>query len=344
MMELVYKGLDELKPYEKNPRINDGAVEYVANSIRSFGFKVPIVIDKHNVIVCGHTRWKASQQLGLDKVPCVIADDLSDEQIKAFRIADNKVAEKAEWDYDLLNEELDELTDFDMEDFGFEFFDEEEQHQENVEKAQDRVEDIVNLGKAQFVGEGKYDIPQLAPVYNLPEGIEEWIGFNYVLSDTNPENKAVHFFVDDYQFERVWNDPDRYIDKLSQYKCVLTPDFSPYGDMPLALQIYNLYRKNWCGCYWQMKGLTVIPTVRASTDPRSFDFYLDGQPRGGIVAISSMWATKTDELRDIFLEEYNRMYDALKPKKVILYGKMIDGLRGEIINLETFTSKRWNNQ
>ena len=93
-----------------------------------------------------------------------------------------------------------------------------------------------------------------------------------------------------------------------------------------------------------MKGLTVIPTVRASTDPRSFDFYLDGQPRGGIVAISSMWATKTDELRDIFLEEYNRMYDALKPKKVILYGKMIDGLRGEIINLETFTSKRWNNQ
>lgn len=341
-MEIVYKETSQLKPYEKNPRKNDGAVEYVANSIRSFGFKVPIVIDKNDVIVCGHTRWKAAQELGMGKVPCITADDLSDEQIKAFRLADNKVSEKAEWDFDLLNEELEDLLDFGMEDFGFEFIDEEEQHRENAERTQDRVEDIVNLGKAQFIGEGKYDIPPLNPVYELPEGIEEWIGFNYVLSDQNPENKAVHFFVDDYQFERVWNDPDRYIDKLQQYKCVLTPDFSPYGDMPLALQIYNLYRKNWCGAYWQTNGMTVIPTVRASTDPRSFDFYLDGQPKGGVVAISSMWATKTDELRNIFLEEYNRMYDALKPKKVILYGKLIDGLRGDILNISTFTAKRWN--
>lgn len=94
-MEIVYKKLQDLKPYENNPRFNDDAVEFVANSIKEFGFKVPIVIDKNGVIVAGHTRYKASIELGLKEVPCIVADDLSDEQVKAFRLADNKVSEKA---------------------------------------------------------------------------------------------------------------------------------------------------------------------------------------------------------------------------------------------------------
>ena len=93
-MEIVYKKVNELIPYKSNPRINDEAVEYVKNSIKEFGFKVPIVIDKNNVIIAGHTRLKASLELGLKEVPCIIADDLSEEQIKAFRLADNKVSEK----------------------------------------------------------------------------------------------------------------------------------------------------------------------------------------------------------------------------------------------------------
>lgn len=112
--------LAEIKPYEKNPRKNDGAVKYVAESIKQFGFKVPIVIDNDGVIVAGHTRWKAAKKLGLETVPCIVADDLTEEQIKAFRLADNKVAEKAEWDFDLLAGEMDELFDFDMTIFGFE--------------------------------------------------------------------------------------------------------------------------------------------------------------------------------------------------------------------------------
>jgi len=121
-MEIVYKKIEELKPYENNPRFNDDAVEYVANSIKEFGFKVPIVIDKNGVIVAGHTRYKASLELGLDEVPCIVADDLTEEQIKAFRLADNKVSEKAEWDFELLEEELSDL-DIDMSDFGFEDLD-----------------------------------------------------------------------------------------------------------------------------------------------------------------------------------------------------------------------------
>ena len=118
-MQIVYKKVNELIPYENNPRINDEAVEYVKNSIKEFGFKVPIVIDKNNVIVAGHTRLKASLELNLEEVPCIIADDLSEEQIKAFRLADNKVSEKSQWDFSKLDEELDSILDIDMSIFDF---------------------------------------------------------------------------------------------------------------------------------------------------------------------------------------------------------------------------------
>ena len=118
-MQLIYKKLKDINPYENNPRKNDDAVKYVAESIKEFGFKVPIVIDKEGVIVAGHTRWKAAKSLNIKEVPCIIADDLSDDQIKAYRLADNKVAEFAEWDFNILNLELDELLEFDMSVFGF---------------------------------------------------------------------------------------------------------------------------------------------------------------------------------------------------------------------------------
>ena len=123
-MDVIEKKLKDIKPYEKNPRKNDNAIDAVASSISQFGFKNPIVIDKDNVIVCGHTRYKASKKLGLDTVPCVVASDLTEEQIKAYRLADNKVSELAEWDIDLLGEELDGIFDIDMSDFGFDFEDE----------------------------------------------------------------------------------------------------------------------------------------------------------------------------------------------------------------------------
>ena len=118
-MEIVNKKIEELKPYANNPRFNDDAVEYVAKSIKEFGFKVPIIVDKDGVIVAGHTRYKASIELGLKEVPCIVADDLNDEQIKAFRLADNKVSEKAQWNMELLDEELSDILDINMQDFGF---------------------------------------------------------------------------------------------------------------------------------------------------------------------------------------------------------------------------------
>lgn len=117
-MTIIEKNINSITPYERNPRLNDNAVDAVAASIREFGFKVPIIIDKDGVIVAGHTRLKAAKKLGLETVPCVIADDLNEDQIKAFRLADNKVSEFAEWDLDLLDLELADI-DLDMEVFGF---------------------------------------------------------------------------------------------------------------------------------------------------------------------------------------------------------------------------------
>lgn len=120
-MEIIMKRVEELTPYERNPRRNDEAVKFVKASIEQFGFKVPIVIDADGVIVAGHTRVKAAKELGMKEVPCIVADDLTEEQIKAFRLADNKTAEAAEWDIELLNTELLDLeANFDMADFGFE--------------------------------------------------------------------------------------------------------------------------------------------------------------------------------------------------------------------------------
>ena len=124
-MEIVNIKTDKLIPYVNNPRHNEDAVEKVMASIQEFGFKVPLVIDKNNVVVTGHTRLKAAKRLGIDEVPCVVADDLSDAQIKAFRIADNKVSEYAEWDEEALQVELEQLEelDFDLDSLSIDFSD-----------------------------------------------------------------------------------------------------------------------------------------------------------------------------------------------------------------------------
>ena len=132
-MNIYQIDIDKIIPYVNNPRNNENAVDKVASSIQEFGFKVPIVIDKDKVVVTGHTRLLASKKLGLEEVPCVIADDLTEAQAKAFRIADNKVSEYSKWDYELLNIELEQLQglNFNLENIGFDMED---------------IEDVLSLG------------------------------------------------------------------------------------------------------------------------------------------------------------------------------------------------------
>lgn len=123
-MTIIDVSIDKIREYENNPRNNEKAVDVVAKSIAEFGFKIPMVIDKNFVIVCGHTRYKAAVQLGIAEVPCIMADDLTEEQVSAFRLVDNKTSEIAGWDYNLLDKELKELMEqgIDMSEFGFETF------------------------------------------------------------------------------------------------------------------------------------------------------------------------------------------------------------------------------
>lgn len=125
-MQVENWNIEDVKPYENNPRHNDEAVEYVANSIREFGFQQPLVVDSEGVLIVGHTRLKAARELGLESVPVVVASDLTDEQVRAYRLADNKVAEASSWDWNMLNEELENIDwlDLNMEQFGFETFSE----------------------------------------------------------------------------------------------------------------------------------------------------------------------------------------------------------------------------
>ena len=156
-MEVQEMRLDQIRPYKNNPRKNDEAVEAVANSIREFGWKQPIVVDADGVIIVGHTRYKAAQMLGLKTVPVLVADDLSDDKVKAYRLADNKTNELAEWDLSALEMELEHIN-MDMEQFGFEFpdvFDEaeitEDETPEPPEEPRTKLGDVYQLGRHRLI-------------------------------------------------------------------------------------------------------------------------------------------------------------------------------------------------
>lgn len=174
-----------------------------------------------------------------------------------------------------------------------------------------------NLDKFSFSGVGKYEIPQIDPETKYPGG--EFVGMNYALTEKFPESKIMHCFVDDYQFIRYWNNPDKYLPVLSKFSTVCSPDFSTYTDMPLAMQIYNHYRKHWLAAYWQLNGITVYPTISWS-DEKSYDWCFDGEPVGGVVAVSSVGTQKNKESKRLFLLGYEEMMKRLNPAWVIFYG------------------------
>lgn len=150
-MKVEAKSIDEIKPYENNPRDNDDAVDAVANSIKEFGWQQPIVVDMRGVIIAGHTRYKAAKKLGLKHVPVVVADNLTPDQVKAYRLADNKTAELADWDMDLLNDELDQIRNIDMSDFGFDELDDDQIDTEP------KVDDNEELSLDDF-GDDKFEV------------------------------------------------------------------------------------------------------------------------------------------------------------------------------------------
>lgn len=192
-----------------------------------------------------------------------------------------------------------------------------------------------NLQKCMFPGVGKYDMPEIKPAEYQ---VDNWIGFNFARTCDEPEIHGVHFFVDDYQFIRLWTNPDAYLPMLSRFQAVCSPDFSMYTDFPKAVSIYNSYRKHWLAAYWQRNGVRVIPTI-SWIDESSYDWVFDGEPTGSMVAVSSVGTQQDKEATRLFRLGYEEMMRRLNPSAIIFYGKVPDGLPGNIIRVPTFTSK-----
>lgn len=184
----------------------------------------------------------------------------------------------------------------------------------------------LNCEKRIFTGTGPFEFPMMDPVNIDVDGVET-IGFNYAIGCKHPEDKICHFYLDDYQFERVWNDAPRYVPILKRFKAVMAPDFSMYTDFPKAVQIFNHYRKMWCAAYWQEHGMKVIPTICWST-PDSFEWCFDGIPKYSLVCICTVGGFGSHEdNKGAWIEGYEKCLEVLDPSEILLFGKDFPEIR-----------------
>ena len=347
-MNVEYMAPSELIPYGKNAKRHPAEqVKLIANSIKQFGFQQPIVVDKDNVVVIGHGRLLASKRLKLAQVPVVRVDNLTEDQIRALRLADNSVAE-SEWNLDLLAEEIADI-DLDMGDFGItldldldDSTDDEDEDDFEVDTQRAAVKHNVfeNQERRQFAADNYYGIPSMYATNTVGDQMLRFMDWNEV---EDPENYIAHFYYDDFKFIQAWRNPDKYVDRLRKFKAVVSPDFSLYTDFPRALQILSCYRRQWVGAYWQSMGLDVIPDV-VWGDEKSFDYCFLGIPEGGTVAVSTVGVANDKTWNgaegEMFRAGYSEMMKRLAPSTVMFYGDMIEGLEGNIIRCPSYYEQK----
>lgn len=189
----------------------------------------------------------------------------------------------------------------------------------------------------QFKGDGVFEIPKIEKEEIELENIE-LIGYDKL--SENETDKIVHFFLDDYKFEAIWNDPEPRVEKLKKYKAVLAPNYSIYTEMPLSLKVYNTFRSRWCGAYLQAKGIKVIPTV-VWGEPNTFWFCFDGITQGSVVAVSTLGVRKE---KSLFMQGYNEMIRKVKPKAIICYGEPFEEMQGKIIPIDYAKTNNLNSK
>ena len=227
------------------------------------------------------------------------------------------------FDDEILFDELNDIFDINMEDFGFniediDLFKQNERHKTN---------DAYNLDLIDFENSTN-DFWQMPIIQNdnfIPDDI---IGFNYAKSNKE-HNVGIHFYLDDYQFERLWNNPSEYVDILKQYKCIFSPDFSLYLDMPMPMKIWNIYRSRQIGQFYQNQGIKVIPTI-SWAEEETFEFAFKGIPKGSIVSISTIGVKRNKEALKIWQDGMNAMIEEIEPSTILVYGGKLDYNYGDI--------------
>ena len=275
------------------------------------------------MIIEGNGRYEALKQLGVKQVPCIELNNMTEEQKKAYILVHNKLNMDTGFDVDILNDELLSIDTIDMNEFGLEIkfddiFKENERH---------RTNDTYNLDLIDL-DNSTNDFWQMPVIQNdnfIPDDI---IGFNYAKS-SKQHNVGIHFYLDDYQFERIWNKPEDYIDILKQYECIFSPDFSLYLDMPTPMKIWNIYRSRQIGRFYQSQGIKVIPTI-SWAEKETFEFAFKGIPKGSIVSISTIGVKRNKEALKIWQEGMDAMIQEIQPSTILVYGGKLDYDYGDI--------------
>lgn len=174
---------------------------------------------------------------------------------------------------------------------------------------------VDNFNRGSFKTTGYYGIPAMKyQNFKISDNITPF-------NERNNNADGIHFFIDDYQFQRIWNRPDAYIEMLKKYQFVCSPDFSLYMDMPRVMQIWNHYKKQWLACYFQSFGINVVATVSWS-DEKSFEFCFDGIPKGSCVAVSSVGVWDDKKSTELFKKGYTEMIRRISPDKIIYFGRL----------------------
>lgn len=280
-------------------------------------------VDENNMIIEGNGRYEALKQLGVKQVPCIELNNMNEEQKKAYILVHNKLNMDTGFDNSILNDELLSIDTIDMSEFDLDIklddlFKENERH---------RTNDAYNLDLIDL-DNSTNDFWQMPVIKNdnfIPDDI---IGFNYAKS-SKQHNVGIHFYLDDYQFERIWNKPEDYIDILKQYECIFSPDFSLYLDMPMPMKIWNIYRSRQIGQFYQSQGIKVIPTI-SWAEKETFEFAFKGIPKGSIVSISTIGVKQNKDALKIWQDGMDAMIEEIEPNTILVYGGKLDYDYGDI--------------
>ena len=316
-LKIEYVRTDAIRPYAGNAKLHpEQQILQIKKSIQEFGFNDPIAVWKDEIVE-GHGRLIAAKELGIETVPIIRLDGLTDEQRRAYTLVHNKLTMNSGFDTELLALEIENIPSLDMEEFGFELPDLEEPDDGWYGDERERTDRAYNLDLAHFteMSEDFWQMPIIRAEKHIPEKL---IGFNY--AKTSKETDAgIHFYIDDYQFERVWNYPEKYIDILEKFDCVLSPDFSLYMDMPMPMKIWNVYRSRQIGAFYQTNGIKVIPTL-SWAEPQTFRFCFKGIEKGSVVSVSTVSVKESEEAMQIWKDGMDEAIRQIQPSVILEYG------------------------
>lgn len=325
-LKIEYININDLIAYENNAKIHTKEqIEQIKKSIQEFGMNDPIAVWKDNIIIEGHGRLIACQELGFEELPIIRLDDLTDDERKAYTLIHNKLTMNTDFDIDILNNELDNI-EIDMSEFGFDLDNFDDDYEEDFEDddgyygdERERTNRAYNLDLIESLTDDFWQMPIIENDNYIPKDL---IGFNYAKSSEN-KDCGIHFYIDDYQFERIWNYPEKYVEILEQYECILSPDFSLYLDMPMPMKIWNIYRSRMIGQYFQNRGIKVIPTI-SWAEKETFEFCFRGIPKGSIVSISTIGVKQNENALKIWYEGVDEMIKQIEPSVILVYGGKLD--------------------